>query len=138
MDPLTDAGACTRDAALMSRLGINNIYVDEIDATANHDDCFSIFNSAGIYVTILLASTKLFTDEGGIDGAYTTERFEDLFRRIDAIKDYENLLGIDVGVIPDYFSLSDAARFQDVQNIFRVSPPPHARVLLTESTGCHP
>jgi hypothetical protein len=138
MDPLTDAEACTRDAALMSRLGINNIYVDEIDTTANHDDCFSIFNSAGIYVTILLASGRLFIDEGGIDGAYTTERLEDFFRRIDAIKDYENLLALEVGVIPELFTLSDVTRFPDIQNIFRVSPSPHVREFLTEFTGYHP
>jgi hypothetical protein len=120
MDPLTDAEACTRDAALMSRLGINNIYIDAFDSTANHDDCFSIFNSVGIYVTVLLAGGSLFTDEGGVDGAYATDRFEELFRRIDAIKDYENLLGIDVGILPAYYDV-DVSRYADVQNIFRVS-----------------
>ncbi|KAF2680766.1 glycoside hydrolase family 72 protein [Lentithecium fluviatile CBS 122367] len=120
MDPLTDAEACTRDAALMSRLGINNIYIDVFDSTANHDDCFSIFNSVGIYVTVLLAGGSLFVDEGAIDGAYTTERFEELFRRIDAIKDYENLLAIDVGILPDLYSI-DVKRYAEVQNIFRVN-----------------
>lgn len=54
MDPLTDPTACTRDAALMKELGMNMIIVDSLDRAANHDDCFSIFNSVGIYVTLIL------------------------------------------------------------------------------------
>jgi hypothetical protein len=120
MDPLTDPEACTRDAALMSRLGINNIYLEIYDSTANHDDCFSIFNSVGIYVTVLLTD-GLFIDEGSIDGAYTTERFEEVFRRIDAVKDYENLLAFDVAILPRPF-IVDASRYAEMQKIFRVSP----------------
>jgi hypothetical protein len=139
MDSLTDAEACTRDAALMSRLSINNIYIDTFDSTLNHDDCFSIFNSVGIYVTVLLAGMGLFMEDGGIDGVYTTEGFKELFRRIDAIKDYENLLGIDIGTIPDFGSISDVARFPDVQNIFRVSLPLYiVYIYLTELLGSYP
>ena len=116
---MTDAEACTRDAALMSRLGINNIYVDSIDPTANHDDCFSIFNSVGIYVTVILSGNASLLTEG-VDGIYTTERLMELFRRVDAIKDYDNLLGIDVGLLPLFQNIEDG-RFADLQNIFRVS-----------------
>jgi hypothetical protein len=142
MDPLTDPKACTRDAALMERLGVNNIYVKQIDPSANHDDCFSIFNSVGIYVTIVLAGRNFFIN--GIDRAYTTEHFEDLFRRFDAIKDYENVLGVDVGYLPNFHLLHDSRGLPKAQNIFRVSPQiyiciqPMQGMFLTESTGCHP
>lgn len=83
--------ACTRDAALMQRIGINTIYVDIIDPTKNHDDCFSIFNSVGIYVVVWLRYTAT---------SYTTQDMQDIFQMIDAVKDYENLLAFDVGLFP--------------------------------------
>ncbi|KAJ4298947.1 hypothetical protein N0V90_004190 [Kalmusia sp. IMI 367209] len=117
MDSLTDAEACTRDAALMSRLGINTVYVDSLDPSANHDDCFSIFNSVGIYIALVLR-TNFFRDEGSVDDGYTTEGMKETFKWIDAVKDYENLLSIDVGFFPgpEYMP---ASRFAKAQKIFR-------------------
>jgi len=116
---MTDAEACTRDAALMVRLGINNIYIGDFDPTGNHDDCFSIFNSVGIYVTVMLIDIGYLYNRD-IDNFYTTERLKEFFQRIDAIKDYENLLGIDVGVLPAYNHVEDG-RIADLQKMFRVS-----------------
>ncbi len=44
-DPLTDADACMRDAALMQILGINTVRVYNIDPYLDHDKCASIFNA---------------------------------------------------------------------------------------------
>ncbi|PMB71708.1 1,3-beta-glucanosyltransferase gel2 [Beauveria bassiana] len=51
-DPLTDADACMRDAALMQILGINTVRVYNIDPYLDHDKCASIFNAAGMYLII--------------------------------------------------------------------------------------
>ncbi|KAL1993046.1 hypothetical protein VTN49DRAFT_3803 [Thermomyces lanuginosus] len=52
-DPLAgNKDTCLRDAALMQRLGINAIHIHNVDPSANHDDCASIFNAAGIYMVV--------------------------------------------------------------------------------------
>jgi hypothetical protein len=51
-DPLTDKTVCLRDAIMLQRLGVNTIRVYNVDPTFNHDDCASIFNSAGIYMIL--------------------------------------------------------------------------------------
>ncbi|KAH7345960.1 Glucanosyltransferase-domain-containing protein [Pyrenochaeta sp. MPI-SDFR-AT-0127] len=101
MDSLNDAEACTRDAALMAQLGINTIYVMAIDPKENHDACFSIFNSVGIYIIVALRTEGIFGltyDE--FAGSYTTDYLKGIFEVIDAVKDYDNLLGFDLGVMP--------------------------------------
>ncbi|KAL1597985.1 Glycolipid anchored surface protein 4 precursor [Paraconiothyrium brasiliense] len=51
-DPLTNKDVCLRDAIMLQKLGANTIRVYNVDPTLNHDDCASIFNSAGIYMII--------------------------------------------------------------------------------------
>ncbi|KAF9739290.1 hypothetical protein PMIN06_001019 [Paraphaeosphaeria minitans] len=51
-DPLTNKSVCLRDAIMLQKLGANTIRVYNVDPTLNHDDCASIFNSAGIYMII--------------------------------------------------------------------------------------
>ncbi|RDA82564.1 hypothetical protein CP532_4300 [Ophiocordyceps camponoti-leonardi (nom. inval.)] len=51
-DPLSTADDCRRDAALMQVMGVNAIRVYNLDPNANHDECASIFNAAGIYMII--------------------------------------------------------------------------------------
>lgn len=102
MDSLKDGEACTRDAALMAQLGINTIYVMAIDPEENHDDCFSIFNSVGIYVIVALRKDGIFQmSYEDFVKSYTTDFLKGMFEVIDAVKDYENLLGFDLGILPD-------------------------------------
>ncbi|KAF1850013.1 glycoside hydrolase family 72 protein [Cucurbitaria berberidis CBS 394.84] len=101
MDSLKNGEACTRDAALMAQLGINTIYVMAIDPKENHDDCFSIFNSVGIYVVVALRKDGIFQMVyEDFANSYTTDFLKGLFEIIDAVKDYENLLGFDLGIMP--------------------------------------
>ncbi|PFH55805.1 hypothetical protein XA68_17580 [Ophiocordyceps unilateralis] len=51
-DPLSTVDTCLRDAALMQVMGVNAIRVYNLDPHANHDECASIFNAAGIYMII--------------------------------------------------------------------------------------
>ena len=110
----------------MSNLGLNLIYVHELDPQQNHDDCFSIFNSVGIYIAVVLRS-NLFIGDTNVNNAYTTDIMKETFRLvdavtfewIDAVKDYENLLALDVGPFPD-FAAVDLPKFADIQKIYRV------------------
>jgi hypothetical protein len=92
--------ACVRDAALLQKLGINTIHVT-IDPTQSHDECFSIFDSVGIYVLVSInwnneGPLSAFYYDGGMgdpDSLYTLDYLQSTFAVIDAVKDYENLLG---------------------------------------------
>jgi hypothetical protein len=124
MDPLKDAKACTRDAALMAQAGINTIYVMAIDPKVNHDDCFSIFNSVGIYVVVVLRKDGVFgTSQEDFEKSYTTEFLKGMFEAIDAVKDYDNLLGFDLGVHPTYagsmYNMSTIS-YADTMKMYRV------------------
>lgn len=124
MDSLKDGDACRRDAALMAQLGINTIYVMAIDPSENHDDCFSIFNSVGIYVMVALRIKGLFqysyTD---FVNSYTTEEMKSTFEVIDAVKDYDNLLGFDMGVMPiiyEFGTEENTMSYADGEKLYRV------------------
>jgi hypothetical protein len=124
MDSMKDAKACTRDAALMAQTGINMIYVMAIDINANHDECFSIFNSVGIYVMVVLRKDGIFeTSYEDFSKSYTTEFLTSMFEIIDAVKDYENLLGFDLGVLPTYYAQSAGqtqTSYADTMKLYRV------------------
>ena len=123
MDSLKDGDACRRDAALMAQLGINTIYIMAIDPELSHDDCFSIFNSVGIYVVVALHKDTIFMstyDE--LARSYTSESLEQSFRVIDAVKDYDNLLGFDLGVLPLFGAVAEGSNmsYAEVEKIYRV------------------
>ncbi|KAF2727857.1 hypothetical protein EJ04DRAFT_570021 [Polyplosphaeria fusca] len=123
MDPLTDPEACTRDAALMSDMGINTIYVMAIDPKENHDDCFSIFNSVGIYVLMMLRKDAVFpTSYDDFAGSYNTDFLKSMFEIVDAVKDYDNLMGFDLGNFPaiSQFALSNRdLSYPDAEKMYR-------------------
>ncbi|KAH0019476.1 glycoside hydrolase family 72 protein, partial [Aureobasidium melanogenum] len=94
-DVLSDAEACTRDAALMQSLGVNTIRSYNVDPTLNHDECMSIFNGVGIYV-ILDVNTPVYgqhIDRSNPAGTYTRDYMEHVFNVVEAFKGYPNLLG---------------------------------------------
>jgi hypothetical protein len=103
MDNLNDAEACRRDAALIQKLGINLIVTNgDLDLDLNHDECFSIFNSASIYVLLYLEYSLDPLESPG--SVYTGDRLGEIFRTIDSVKNYENLLGFSLMNYPDLYS----------------------------------
>ncbi|GAB7355097.1 hypothetical protein MBLNU459_g5678t2 [Dothideomycetes sp. NU459] len=98
-DPLSNATACMRDAALMQELGVNTIRSYNVDPTLNHDECASIFNSVGIYMLIdvnsPLAGQSI--DRSNPSGSYTTSYLQHTFTVVEAFKSYPNTLGFFAG-----------------------------------------
>ncbi|MCJ1380252.1 hypothetical protein MMC17_003355 [Xylographa soralifera] len=100
-DSLSDHDACLRDAALLQRLGINTIHVPYINTSLSHDQCVSIFDAVGIYICVDLTgnmthNTPMF-EAINASSLYTIELIQNMYRVIDAFKDYENVLGFWVG-----------------------------------------
>lgn len=134
MDSLKDGNACRRDAALMAQLGINTIYVMAIDPSENHDDCFSIFNSVGIYVMVALRTNGIFQySYNDFVNSYTADKMKGTFEVIDAVKDYENLLGFDMGLMPNMYEFGiegNTMSYSDGEKLYRVSTQTLCLVLL--------
>ncbi|GAQ41911.1 1,3-beta-glucanosyltransferase Gel2 [Aspergillus niger] len=98
-DPLSDADACLRDAALMQNLGINTIRVYNLSPNVDHSKCASIFNGAGIYM-ILDVNSPL--SGGSLDrtnpsSTYNSVYYEQVFGVIEAFKNFPNTLGFFAG-----------------------------------------
>jgi len=84
----TDAGQCTRDAALMQQLGANSIRVYHVDPSLDHDGCMQAFNDHGIYVFLDLdtfSSTVTQTDPQWTPAQYGAFKFV-----MDAFQKYDN------------------------------------------------
>lgn len=95
-DPLSDGKICLRDAALMQKLGVNTIRVYNLDPTANHDECASIFNAVGIYMVIDVNSPlggQSLVPGVQLKGSYNAGYLKHVFGVVEAFKDYNNTLG---------------------------------------------
>ncbi|KAH0541319.1 hypothetical protein FGG08_004243 [Glutinoglossum americanum] len=94
-DPLSDSSVCLRDAALMQRLGINAIRVYNVNPSANHDMCASIFNAVGIYMIVDVNSPLDGESLSRVDpnSTYTADYLNRIFGVVEAFKGYPNTLG---------------------------------------------
>ncbi|RAK97500.1 1,3-beta-glucanosyltransferase gel2 [Aspergillus ibericus CBS 121593] len=98
-DPLGDADACLRDAALMQSLGVNTIRVYNLSPDVDHSKCASIFNGAGIYM-ILDVNSPLSggsLDRTDPESTYNSVYFEQVFGVIESFKNFPNTLGFFAG-----------------------------------------
>jgi len=91
-DPLTNPVACLRDAALLQRLGVNTIRVYNLDPTANHDECASIFNAAGIYMALDVNSPFESIHLDNPAPSYTKGYLSRVFAMVENFKSYPNTL----------------------------------------------
>lgn len=93
-DPLSDPAACLRDAALMQVLGINAIRVYNLDPKANHDECASIFNAAGMYMLIDVNSPLVGQSLSAYQPwtTYYAGYLEHIFSVVEAFSNYDNTL----------------------------------------------
>ncbi|KAI1496167.1 beta-glucanosyltransferase gel2 [Biscogniauxia marginata] len=98
-DPLSNGDICKRDAALMQQLGINTIRVYNLDPNLNHDECASIFNSAGIYMLIDVNSPLAGESLNSAKPweSYFSGYLNRTFAIVENFKAYPNLLGFFAG-----------------------------------------
>ncbi|OKL59355.1 1,3-beta-glucanosyltransferase gel2 [Talaromyces atroroseus] len=94
-DPLSDPASCLRDAAIMQYLGINSIRVYNLAPSANHDECVSIFNAAGIYLVLDVNSPL---ENGSLNRAAPWESYNDIYMQqvfgiIESFKNFPNVAG---------------------------------------------
>ncbi|WVQ92527.1 hypothetical protein IAS59_006338 [Cryptococcus gattii] len=110
-DPLSSPQNCTRDLPYLQQLGVNAVRVYSVNSSLNHDDCMKMFNDAGIYV-LLDVSLPL---NGSIDRSspsWSTNLLNSYIETIDAFKDYENILGFNIGnEVVNLVSNTNAAPF---------------------------
>ena len=131
-DPLSDAKACLRDAALMQDLGINTIRCYNVDPTLNHDECVSIFDTVGIYMIIDVNSPLpgQSIDRSNPSGSYNKGYLEHVFSVVEAFKNYDNTLGFFAGneVINDVPTSQDNPPYiravqRDLKNYIKNNAP---------------
>ncbi|KAF2708900.1 glycoside hydrolase family 72 protein [Pleomassaria siparia CBS 279.74] len=91
-DPLTNGEVCLRDAAILQRLGVNTIRVYNLDPAANHDDCASIFNAAGIYMVLDVNSPFESIHRLNPAPSYTKAYLSRVFAMVENFKNYPNTL----------------------------------------------
>lgn len=98
-DILTHGDACLRDAFVLQQLGVNTIRIYSVNPWLNHDECMSIFNSAGIYVVLDVNSPLGGESIARHDPAssYNENYLNRIFGIVDAFQGYPNLLGFFAG-----------------------------------------
>jgi hypothetical protein len=93
IDLLTDERACKRDIPYLVRLGINSIYITDVDQLSSHDACMNAFRDAGIYVFIQLNGLSTRRTEIGDLMSYGVTYSDVLRASIDTFQKYSNTLG---------------------------------------------
>ncbi|RQM06265.1 hypothetical protein DH86_00001057 [Scytalidium sp. 3C] len=94
-DPLVDGNQCQTDADAMKTFGTNSIRVYHVDPTANHDECMSIFDKAGIYVWLDLDTFTTQIEQTG--PTWNQEQFYAFATVMDVFASYDNLAGFWIG-----------------------------------------
>jgi hypothetical protein len=79
----------------MQRLGVNTIRVYNVNPSANHDLCASIFNAVGIYLIVDVNSPLDGESLSRVDpgSTYTAAYLTRIFSVVEAFKGYPNTLG---------------------------------------------
>lgn len=94
-DPLADAEKCKRDVPILKSLDTNVIRTYAIDPTADHSECMSLLQDAGIYVVSDLGQPKLSINRN------TPKWDVELFTRykgvVDNLSKYSNVIGFFAG-----------------------------------------
>ncbi|KAK4187654.1 Glucanosyltransferase-domain-containing protein [Podospora australis] len=98
LDPLLDTNQCKVDAAVISDLGANAIYIYSIDAgeLGKHKGCMDEFAKAGIYVWLQLGQFPQVTSRSA-PTTWTLSLFQSWTSIIDSFSAFDNLLAFGIG-----------------------------------------
>ncbi|KAI1377042.1 carbohydrate-binding module family 43 protein [Hypoxylon crocopeplum] len=95
VDPLADSKVCQRDVPLLEKLGINTIRTYAIDPKADHSECMSMLDKAGIYVVADLGEPALSINRDS--PAWNVELFDRYKAVVDNLGQYDNVIGFFAG-----------------------------------------
>ncbi|ABN65236.1 GPI anchored surface protein [Scheffersomyces stipitis CBS 6054] len=112
-DPLADAETCKRDIKYFTDLGINTVRVYSVDNTADHDECMSALEDAGIYVIVDVNNPHasiLRSPQNMAACSYNSLYINEVLATVQEFAQYNNTLGFFAGneVINDGPSLVSA------------------------------
>ncbi|KAL1875471.1 DNA photolyase phr1 [Diaporthe australafricana] len=96
-DPLADDGIedFRIDLETFKELGINTLFVYQVDQTNNHDAVMELLEDAGIYVLVCLCTPKVACiDRTAPYDSYNERLLEHCFSTIDCLAAYPNTLGV--------------------------------------------
>lgn len=134
-DPLSNADNCLRDAALMQQLGVNTIRSYNLNPSANHDLCASIFNTAGIYMILDVNSPQASINRDDPSSTYTVEYLTRIFGIVEAFRNYPNVIG--------FFGANELVRHHLRTDVCLLPGPGYANTLFRSTmnlllTKTHP
>nr|BBA60199.1 putative beta-1,3-glucanosyltransferase [Ogataea minuta] len=95
VDPLADKTTCERDIPYLKELNTNVVRVYALDVNADHSDCMSALQDAGIYVVADLADPK--TSISTTSPEWNLELYERYTSVVDMMQQYDNTLGFFAG-----------------------------------------
>ncbi|KAI1774470.1 carbohydrate-binding module family 43 protein [Hypoxylon cercidicola] len=95
VDPLADASVCERDIPLLEKLGVNTIRTYAIDPKADHSQCMSMLDKAGIYVVADMGDPSLSINRDS--PSWNVELFDRYKGVIDNLGKYDNTIGFFAG-----------------------------------------
>ncbi|KAH8889255.1 glycolipid anchored surface protein [Thozetella sp. PMI_491] len=97
IDPLADATSCKRDIPLLQQLNTNTIRVYAVDPTADHSECMTALDAAGIYVIADLGAPADGDSINRDTPAWNTALFDRYKGVIDNLATFPNTLGFFAG-----------------------------------------
>jgi len=94
VDPIADEKTCKRDIAEFKKLGVNTIRVYSVDNTAQHDNCMSALDAAGIYLVLDVNTPKYSINRLEPAISYNDVYLQSVFATIDAFAKYSNVFSV--------------------------------------------
>ncbi|KAK2614752.1 hypothetical protein N8I77_001556 [Diaporthe amygdali] len=111
-DPLSDDGIVDlrRDLEVFEELGLNTLFVYQVDHTKNHDAAMKLLEDSGIYVLVCLCTPECSINRLAPLESYSQDLLGHYFSTVDAMATYSNTLGVLVAneVINDQASTAAA------------------------------
>lgn len=92
VDPLASGETCKRDIEKFVELGLNTIRVYTVDNSANHDECMSALEDAGIYLILDVNSPKYSLNRMDPHASYNSVYLQNIFATMDMFSKYDNTL----------------------------------------------
>ncbi|KAM5352528.1 hypothetical protein ACJ41O_005250 [Fusarium nematophilum] len=91
-DPLSDPDICKRDIEKFQDLGINVIRVYAVDNKADHDECMSALDEAGIYLVLDVNVPKYSINRADPHPSYNADYLQSVFATVEMFAQYDNTL----------------------------------------------